>query len=140
MDDNLDRLNQRCVHFGPEPHETSGPEMVHSQVHEASIGKTIAAVYLGDDERFHSLQPWNSPPDGIFASEYLAFEFTDGSALVLQIGSGNSFHVGTPEQGAKVLKRAHEAAEKRAQGHIKTTVPEHESEGQALTEASQTDE
>jgi hypothetical protein len=111
-----------------------------SQVHEASIGKTIAAVYLADDERFRSLQPENSPPDGMFRSEYLAFEFTDGSSLVLQIGSGNSFHVGTPEQGEKVLKRAHEAAEKRAQGHVETKVPEHESEGQALTEASQTDE
>lgn len=39
----------------------------------------------------------------------------------------------------KVLKLVHEAAEKRAQGHIEAEIPEHESEAQALTEASQTD-
>jgi hypothetical protein len=82
--------------------------------------------------------PESAPPDGIFRSEYLALEFTDGTSLVLQIGAGNSFHPATAIDSQKILKRAHEAAEKRAQALIQ--LPEHEGEGQALTEASQTDE
>ncbi len=60
-------------------------------IHEPAIGKTIAAVYLGDNEPFVSMDPENAPPDGIFRSEYLAFEFTDGTALVLDVASGNYF-------------------------------------------------
>jgi hypothetical protein len=130
-DDSLER-------YGPEPHFGAGAEMVHSVIHERAIGKTIAAVYLGDNDPFVSMDPENAPPDGIFRSEYLAFEFTDGTALVLQVGAGNSFHPATADDTQKILKRAHEAAEKRA--HLEMKVPEHESEGQALTEASQTDE
>jgi hypothetical protein len=136
----MGRRDDNLEHYGPEPHFGAGAEMVHATVHEAVIGKTIAAVHLGDDERFKSMEPENATPDGIFRSEYLALEFTDGTALVLQIGASNSFHVAVPDDAAEVLKRAHEAAKKRAQGHIETTVPDHESEGQALTEASQTAE
>jgi hypothetical protein len=130
-DDNLEQ-------HGPEPRFGAGAEMVHSMIHERAIGKTIAAVYVGDNDPFVSMDPENAPPDGIFRSEYLAFEFTDGAALVLQVGAGNSFHPATADDTQKILKRAHEAAEKRA--HLEMKVPEHESEGQALTEASQTDE
>ncbi len=134
----MGRRDDNLEHFGPEPHFTSGPEMAHAQIHEATIGKTVAAVYLGDNERFRSMDPENSPPDGTFRSEYLALEFTDGSALVLQIGAGNSFCVAVPDDAAAVLKRAHEAAQGREQ--MVAVIPEHESEAQALTEASQTDE
>lgn len=55
----------------------------------------------------------NSPPGGIFRSEYLAFEFADGSSLALQIENrGNSFLAWSSEQGEKLPKRVHEAAEK----------------------------
>jgi hypothetical protein len=134
----MSRRDDDLQHYGPEPHRGLGAEMVHHMVHERAIGKTIAAVYIGDSERFRATFPEDHPPDGIFRGEYLAFEFTDGSALVLEVAPGNSFSV-DPEPD-KVLKRAHDAAKKRAQGHIETTVQEHESEGQELTEASQTSE
>jgi hypothetical protein len=138
----MGRRDDDLKHYGPEPHFGIGPEAVHHQVHHKAIGQTIEAVYLGDNERFRSIDSENSPPDGIFRSEYLAFEFTDGTALVLQVASGNSFHVAAGDEAEKVLKRAHQAALQRAstQGHIKAKLPEHESEGQALTEASQTSE
>lgn len=44
------------------------------------------------------------------------------------------------DEAAKVRKRANEAAQKRERDHIAAEIPEHESEGQALTEASQTDD
>lgn len=69
----MGRRDEDLKHYGPEPHLTDGQEMVHAMVHEKAIGKTIAAIYLGDDERFRSFDPENSPPDGIFRSEYLAF-------------------------------------------------------------------
>lgn len=136
----MGRRDDNLQHYGPEPHFGSGAEMTHHSVHERAIGKTIAAVYLGDSERFPSQDPANSPPDGIYRSEYLTFEFTDGTVLELLIGSGNSFAVGDGEELARA-KRAHGAATKRlpAHGHIAAEIPEHASEGQALTEASQTD-
>jgi hypothetical protein len=134
----MGRRDDNLEHYGPEPRFSSGAEMVHAIVHEAAIGKTIAAVYLGDNDRFVSMDTESAPPDGIFRSEYLAFDFTDGTSLVLQVGAGNSFHPATSVDSQKILKRAHEAAEKRAQALTK--LPEHESEGQALTEASRTDE
>lgn len=138
----MGRRDDDLKHYGPEPHFGISPEAVHHQVHHKAIGKTIAAIYLGDNERFRSLDPENSPPDGIFRSEYLAFEFTDGTALVLQVASGNSFHAAGDDEAAKVLKRAHRAADERlsAHGRIEAKVPAHESEAQALTEASQTSE
>jgi hypothetical protein len=100
--------------------DRTNDEMVHAMVHEKAFGKTIAAVYVGD-------------------SEYLAFEFTDGTALVLEVASG-SFEIAGSDEAAKVLQRAQAAAEKRAsaRGRIEAKLPAHESEGQALTEASQT--
>ncbi len=80
-------------------------------VHERAIGKTISAVYLGDSKRFRAVVPEDHPPDGIFRGEYLAFKFTDGSALVLEVGSGNSFSV---DPDAKELKRAKAAAKRNA--------------------------
>jgi len=73
-------------HYGPEPRFGIGPEIGHAHIHELSVGKTVARVYLGDDEPL--------PPE-IPNSEYVVFEFTDGSLLGLQIGSGNSFAVAT---------------------------------------------
>lgn len=92
-------------HFGPEPHVGIGPETVHYQFHEYTVGKTIAQVYLGDSEPFKSLQPENSPPDGIFRSEYLAIEFTDGTMTMLEVGPGNSFFVLGDEMAKKQLAK-----------------------------------
>jgi hypothetical protein len=105
--------NEKRQHYGPEPHYGMGAEMVHHMIHERAIGKTIAAVYLGDAERFRSLSPENSPPDGIFRSEYLAFEFTDGTSLVVEVAAGNSFHVADTREAPKVLKSAKDAAHRR---------------------------
>jgi len=96
----------KLQHFGPEPHHGSGAEMVHYMIHERSVGKTIASVYLGDTEPFESLDPENSPPDGIFRSEYLCFEFSDGTALVLAVASGNSFHCCVKPEAGEILARA----------------------------------
>jgi hypothetical protein len=83
----MSRRNDNLEHFGPEPHSTSGAEMVHFQVHEASIGKTIAAAYLGGDEPFRSLQPENSPTDGIFRGEYLPSRLHEPKCAILKSGS-----------------------------------------------------
>jgi hypothetical protein len=107
-------IKLRREHFGPEPHFSSGPEAVHSSIHEASIGKTIAAVYLGDDEPCPYPHPEDHfPIDGLFRSEYLILEFTDGRSLVLQIGSGNTFHIPGDREAAKMLRTAKNAARER---------------------------
>jgi hypothetical protein len=51
------RRDDNLEHYGPEPHFGSGAEMAHSMIHERAMGKTIAAVYLGDSERFRSMDP-----------------------------------------------------------------------------------
>jgi hypothetical protein len=80
--------NEKRQHYGPEPHYGMGAEMVDHMIHERAIGKTIAAVYLGD-ERLD--EPYE--PGGNDRTEHLLFEFTDGTTLTLLIGSGNSFFV-----------------------------------------------
>lgn len=110
----MSRRGDDIQHFGPEPHFGSGAEMAHSMIHERAIGKTIAAIYLGDSERERLPDFAEDHPDGIFRSEYLAFEFTDGTSLVLQVGSGNSFAVAGKKEAAEVLKRAKGAAHQRS--------------------------
>ena len=95
-------------HFGPDPHDGSGPEMIHKLVHERAIGKTIASVYLGDDK---PIRPFSDSE--VFQSEYLAFEFTDGSSLVLQVAAGNSFHLALEDEARKILASAKRASKKR---------------------------
>ena len=79
-------------HFGPEPHHGAGPEMAHLMIHERAIGKTIAKVYLGECEPLPELPQ----------SEYVLFEFTDGTALLLEVASGYSFWVGTDKEIEKL--------------------------------------
>ncbi len=106
----MSRRGDDVQHYGPEPHFGMGAEMVHAMIHERAIGKTIGAVYLGDSERFRALIPEDYPPDGIFRGEYVAFEFTDGTALVLEVASSNSFSVDTkPERVLKLAKGAAKA-------------------------------
>ena len=85
--------------------------MAHSMVHERAIGKTIAAVYLGDAERVPS------GDGGVFRGEYVAFEFTDGTALELLAAAGNSFAVGSGRE----LKRAKRAKRSRGTHQEKAT-------------------
>ena len=82
-------------HYGPEPHYGLGPEAVHYQIHERAVGKTIARVYLGECEPIPELPQ----------SEYTVFEFTDGSALMLQVGGGYSFHVAGGSETKKLLTK-----------------------------------
>lgn len=70
------------------------------QLHEALVGKTIAKVYLGDDE------PIEEPGEARFESEYLVFEFTDGSMTKLSIGASNSFFPGTDADARTILEKA----------------------------------
>jgi hypothetical protein len=77
------------VRIGPKIVDGAGPAAVHRQIHEAAVGKTIEAVYLGEiklDEPYES--------GGNDCTEFLLLEFTDGSSLPLQVASGNSFFVG----------------------------------------------
>jgi hypothetical protein len=88
-------------HFGPEAQTgAAGKAGAHAQIHEALVGKTIARVYLGDDE------PIEEPGEARFESEYLVFEFTDGSMTKLSVGSGNSFFPGTDADARKTLNEA----------------------------------
>jgi hypothetical protein len=84
-------------HFGPEPTGTAGKAGVHALIHAAFVGKTIAKVYLGDDEGI------NEPGEPRFESEYLVFAFTDGSMTKLSVGAGNSFFPGTDADARKIL-------------------------------------
>jgi hypothetical protein len=86
-------------HFGPEPHIGMGPEAVHYQIHERAVGKTIARVFLGQNAPIKS-------PGELPQSEYTVFEFTDGSTLMLEIGAGYSFAVGSDKSARKVIARA----------------------------------
>jgi hypothetical protein len=84
------------LHIGPEPRNGAGPQAVHTQIHERAVGKTIAQVYLGDCE----------PLPDLPQSEYVVFEFTDGSTLMLEVAGGYSFSVSGDKEGQKVLARA----------------------------------
>jgi hypothetical protein len=85
-------------HYGPEPKTgAAGKAGAHAQIHAALVSKTIARVYLGDDE------PITEPGEARFESEYLIFEFTDGSMTKLSIGAGNSFFPGTDADARKTL-------------------------------------
>ncbi len=105
--------DEKLRHYGPEPHYGFGPEMVHKLVHEHAIGKTITAVYLGDAEPIPGHDPKDHAPDGVFRGEYVAFEFSDETSLVLEIAAGNSFWVAGEREAAKVLARTKEAARNR---------------------------
>lgn len=89
-------------HFGPEPTpHGGGPASVHAQIHEHAVGKTIAAVYLGDCKTI------KSPADGRpFDSEYLLIEFTDGSILPLTVAAGNSFFVTSERETKEIMASA----------------------------------
>jgi len=87
--------NLDLKHYGPEPHFGLGPEAVHYLIHERAVGKTIARVYLGDCE----------PIPDLPQSEYTVFEFTAGSALMLQVGGGYSFHVAGDSETKKLLAK-----------------------------------
>jgi hypothetical protein len=76
------------MRIGPNVADGGGPAIVHRQIHETAVGKTIAAVYLGD-ERLD--EPYE--PGGNDRTEYLLLEFADGTTLTLLVGSGNSFFV-----------------------------------------------
>jgi hypothetical protein len=91
--------NLDLKHFGPEPHFGIGPEAVHKQIHERAVGKTIARVFLGQ-------RPPIKSPGQLPQSEYTVFEFTDGSTLMLEIGAGYSFALGSDKEAKKVLDRA----------------------------------
>jgi hypothetical protein len=79
-------------HYGPKPRlgAFSGIEGVHEGIYEAAIGRTVAAVYLGDHKPLRGAE-FKNLPGGAFLSEYLIPEFTDGSTLVMQIGSSDTF-------------------------------------------------
>lgn len=95
-------------HFGPEPNlYGGGPATVHAQVHEAAVGKTVAAVYLGDCKPFKSLDD-----DKPFYSEYLILEFTDGSLLPLTVGAGHSFAIAGPREIKDIVTSAKRAQQK----------------------------
>jgi hypothetical protein len=87
-------------HFGPEPTGTTGKAGAHAQLHQALVGKTIAKVYLGDDE------PITEPGEPRFDGEYLILEFADGSMTKISVGAGNSFFPGTDADARKTLLEA----------------------------------
>ncbi len=87
-------------HYGREPHLTAGPEAIHSYIHERAVNKTIARVYLGGCE----------PIPDLPQSEYVVFEITDGTTLMLQVASGYSFHVGSKDEAQEVIARANQRA------------------------------
>jgi hypothetical protein len=99
-------------HFGPEPHDGIGPEAVHAQMHEIAVGKTIVAVWLGDDKPVVTSKT-EPIGDGLFRSEYLVLEFSDGTELALGIGSGNSFCPYTGKHAKSVLQRAKAESKRR---------------------------
>jgi hypothetical protein len=86
------------MHTGLRIADGAGPAAVHRQIHEAAVGKTVEAVYLGEvklDEPYEA--------GGNDRTEYLLLEFTDGSTLPLQIAAGNTFWVGY-DVGAQVRR------------------------------------
>lgn len=81
--------------FRPRTHHAAGPEAIHAQIHKLAIGKTITAIYLGDDDPEPIINEDlsdNPPADGIYRGEYLAFEFSGGTALALY-ADGNALYV-----------------------------------------------
>jgi hypothetical protein len=98
--------NKFGSHFGPEPHHIGGgPEAVHQQLHEHAVGRMIARVFLGDAEPEKSPFPEDCPPDGFFRGEYLVFEFTDRTSLMIEVAGGNSFSVHGDAMAKKQLAR-----------------------------------
>ena len=81
-------------HYGPEPHFGAGPEAMHSLIHQAMVGKTIAKVFLGDAPPVKSIAANEQ-----FRGEYLIFEFADGTLYGIEVAAGNSFsQVVSPEK------------------------------------------
>lgn len=109
-------------HFGPDVTSGIGAAMVHAMVHERALGKTIVRVYLGDNPPFRGLTELceSCYPGNIFRSEYLAFKFSDGSTLMLQVAAGNSFHVAFDDEARTILGKA-EKRRNEAPRRAKTT-------------------
>lgn len=69
---------QKFEHFGPEPNAVAaGVGAGHRLVCAQAAGKKIRSVYMGDTE----YRDWIT--NDLEASEYLIFEFDDGTALAL---------------------------------------------------------
>lgn len=56
------------------------PGTIRELVARKSIGKTVSSIHLGED-------------DAHFMGQYVCFEFSDGSLMMLSFSSGSSFWV-----------------------------------------------